>query len=159
MSDTPRTDEAKYHCTNAERYNKTYLDAEFVVTADFAEKLERELNSAQSENTRLRAALAASKSPCVYCSLPAEEWSKCKQGFPGCGRMDDAMGCPELGASMALEELKERANALIAAGDDLDPHGDNDYCDCIPGDIRLCKHCHEASVNWNKAKAAFTNPI
>ena len=150
MSDTPRTDEAKYHCTNAERYNKTYLDAEFVVTADFAEKLERELNSAQSENTRLRAALAASKSPCVYCSLPAEEWSKCKQGFPGCGRMDDAMGCPELGASMALEELKERANALVVAGDDLSVGIDS---------VLSATDILELKTNWRHARAAFTNPI
>lgn len=58
------------------------------------------------ENTRLRAALAVSKSPCVYCSLPAEEWGKCESGFPGCPRADDASGCPELGAMMELEDMK-----------------------------------------------------
>lgn len=60
----------------------------------------------QAENTRLRAALAQSERPCVYCSLPAADWSKCVQGFPGCARADDAMGCPELGASFENEQFK-----------------------------------------------------
>lgn len=50
-----------------------------------------------------------------------------------------------------LEEARERIKRLEAAGDAMDPHGDAD-CDCIPGDIVLCKHCHSASLNWQKAK-------
>ena len=58
------------------------------------------------ENDRLRAAIANSDSPCIYCSLPKEEWIKCQYGFPGCGRADDAMGCPELGASLENKDLR-----------------------------------------------------
>lgn len=61
----------------------------------------------EGENTRLRAALALSDQPCAYCSLPADEWAKCKHGWPNCGRGDDAMGCPHLGAALELEDLKK----------------------------------------------------
>lgn len=64
-----------------------------------------DLLTLQDENTRLRAALAQSSSACVYCSLPAEQWNQCEFGFPGCGRSDDAMGCPELGAKWRLEGI------------------------------------------------------
>jgi methylmalonyl-CoA mutase cobalamin-binding subunit len=48
--------------------------------------LEREMREAvaeattslESENTRLRAALAVSKDHCVYCKLPADQMSKCQ---------------------------------------------------------------------------------
>lgn len=50
------------------------------------------------ENTRLRAALANSELPCAYCTLSKEDWGKCQSGFPGCGRADDAEGCPGIGA-------------------------------------------------------------
>lgn len=60
-----------------------------------------------AENTRLRAALARSDQPCAYCSLPADEWNKCADGFPGCGRADDALGCPELGAAMERDDLQK----------------------------------------------------
>lgn len=59
-----------------------------------------------SENARLRAALAQSDQPCAYCSLPHDEWAKCKSGFPGCDRADDAMGCPHLGASLEAERYR-----------------------------------------------------
>ena len=59
----------------------------------------------RAENTYLRAALAVSKDPCLYCQLPADEMAKCKLGFPGCGRADDMTGCPEFGASMQVKEL------------------------------------------------------
>lgn len=82
---------------------------------------------AEAENTRLRAALANSQSPCVYCSLPADEWAKCQSGFPGCARADDAMGCPHLGSSLenidlraALAEARELLGAFYRA--DIDPH-------------------------------------
>jgi len=58
----------------------------------------------QQENERLRAALAQSDQPCAYCTLSVEDWNKCQSGFPGCARADDAMGCPELGASLELQE-------------------------------------------------------
>lgn len=58
------------------------------------------------ENARLRAALAQSDQPCAYCSLPHDEWAKCKSGFPGCDRADDAMGCPHLGASLEAERYR-----------------------------------------------------
>lgn len=61
----------------------------------------------QEENTRLRAALAMSDQPCVYCSLPLDDMSKCQSGFPGCARADDAVGCPHLGAGLEVERLTE----------------------------------------------------
>lgn len=66
----------------------------------------------EADNIRLRAALAMSKSPCAYCSLPAEEWSKCVNGFPGCDRADDAMGCPHLGAAMETSALEAECARL-----------------------------------------------
>lgn len=62
--------------------------------------------AAVEENTRLRAALANSKDPCVYCQLPKEEMAKCAFGFPGCGRADDMTGCPEFGASLSEYNLR-----------------------------------------------------
>lgn len=44
--------------------------------------LREQLAKVEAENTRIRAALAQSELPCVYCSLPANEWSKCSSGFP-----------------------------------------------------------------------------
>lgn len=71
-----------------------------------------ELDSLREENTHLRAALATSKDPCVYCQLPAAEQAKCKSGFPGCGRADDQMGCPELGAAMEAACLRAGEDAV-----------------------------------------------
>lgn len=65
------------------------------------------LKRLDAENTRLRAALAQSDRPCAYCTLPADEWSKCAQGFPGCDRADDAMGCPHLGATVERDRLRK----------------------------------------------------
>lgn len=69
----------------------------------------------RAENERLRAALAHSDQPCAYCSLPADEWNKCVSGFPGCGRADDAMGCPHLGDGMATVFLAAVNAELLAA--------------------------------------------
>jgi len=54
-----------------------------------AEAAEKERDEARDENTRLRAALAQSDRPCVYCTLPKDEWSKCASGFPGCGSKEE----------------------------------------------------------------------
>lgn len=109
MSDTPRTD-AVYDVDLLERgiqeHGRTWG---WGTVSDFRElcrQLERELTEATAENIRLRAALASSKDPCVYCQLPKDEMAKCRSGFPGCGRADDLMGCPELGAALEADELK-----------------------------------------------------
>lgn len=68
---------------------------------------------AKLENERLRAALANSELPCIYCSLPKDEWSRCQNGFPGCDRADDAMGCPELGAAMERDALRAELVAAV----------------------------------------------
>lgn len=81
---------------------------------DRATDLESQLAASQDENTRLRAALAVSKSPCVYCQLPKEEMAKCKSGFPGCARMDDLTGCPEFGSSLNEAHLREALDASQA---------------------------------------------
>jgi len=75
--------------------------------------VKRELTVTQEENVRLRAALAQSELPCVYCTLPKERWSECIHGFPGCDRGDDAVGCPHLGDGLAFEEYRKSVFALI----------------------------------------------
>ena len=83
------------------------------------ERLTAALAAAERDNTHLRSALAVSKDPCRYCQLPAEENEKCRSGFPGCDRADDMMGCPELGASLALQDAEIQAwNAAIEAAAD-----------------------------------------
>ena len=57
-----------------------------------------------NENEHLRASVANSGVACIYCNLPKSEWSKCSAGFPGCDRADDAMLCPNVGASLEAEE-------------------------------------------------------
>ncbi|MBA9071860.1 hypothetical protein FHR71_005653 [Methylobacterium sp. RAS18] len=66
-------------------------------------------------NDLLRAALANSGGPCVYCTLPREEWVKCEHGFPGCGRADDAMLCPHFGAEMEANDRADTATAEAAS--------------------------------------------
>jgi regulator of replication initiation timing len=71
-----------------------------------------EIDALRKENDHLRASLANSGGPCVYCNLPKEEWSKCASGFPGCSRADDAMLCPHVGLELEAQDeikaLKER---------------------------------------------------
>ena len=74
-----------------------------------------EIHALKQENERLRAALAQSDQPCAYCSLLRGYWVKCDSGFPGCGRVDDAMGCPELGARLEVDRLKEILNKIRLA--------------------------------------------
>lgn len=75
--------------------------------AERAEVAEKDRDEAGAENERLRAALAMSDRPCIYCSLPVDEWAKCTSGFPGCARGDDATGCPHLGASLEADAMRE----------------------------------------------------
>lgn len=49
------------------------------------------LTAVIKENDKLRFLLAKSKADCVYCGKPAEDFSKCTYGFPGCPRADDLM--------------------------------------------------------------------
>ena len=124
MSDTPRTD-AEEKKQRDEYQDSREIDwPAFPADFDFARQLERELAEATAENTRLRAALATSKDPCLYCQLPKDEMAKCRSGFPGCARADDLMGCPELGAALEVERLerelteaKHRIRSLIEERD------------------------------------------
>lgn len=50
----------------------------------------QELQDLIEENNRLKAFIALSPLPCLYCGLTLANWSKCALGFPGCGRADDA---------------------------------------------------------------------
>lgn len=77
-------------------------------------RIKEKLAAAEKENTHLRAALAASKDPCIYCQLPAEEMAKCRSGFPGCSRADDITGCPEFGAMMNEASLREELTTAQA---------------------------------------------
>ena len=52
----------------------------------------------------LRATVANRGGPCIYCALPKEEWARCRLGFPGCDRADDAMLCPNVGASLWADD-------------------------------------------------------
>ena len=63
-------------------------------------EVEVERDTLRAEVERLRAALANSELPCVYCTLPKDEWAKCASGFPGCDRADDAMCARELRAEV-----------------------------------------------------------
>lgn len=82
-----------------------------------------ERDEARAENDRFRAGLANGSGPCVYCDLSREDWSKCRSGFPGCGRADDAMLCPHFGAEMEAKDRADTAEAelarLRAEGEDL----------------------------------------
>ena len=48
-------------------------------------------NRCREENDKLRAYIADSTYPCLYCGLSKEDTAKCVHGFPGCGRADDLM--------------------------------------------------------------------
>lgn len=119
MSDTPRTD-AIYPVDLLDRgikeHGRTWGWGAVSDFRDLARQLERELTEATSENNQLRAALASSNDPCLYCQLPKDEMTKCRSGFPGCARADDLMGCPELGSAFEAERLeRELAEAKIGA--------------------------------------------
>lgn len=79
-------------------------------------ELKAKVEKVTTENTYLRAALATSKDPCIYCQLPAEEMAKCERGFPGCARADDLSGCPEFGAAMEVHDLREALQKQVDYG-------------------------------------------
>lgn len=76
------------------------------------EKLNEKIKEITEENGRLRAGFANSDHACIYCSLPSNQWNKCKSGFPGCERANDALGCPELGASLQLNAVQDKIQKL-----------------------------------------------
>ena len=119
---------------------RAFTDIEVFEAADEIERLRAELAAERRQNELLRASLANSELPCVYCSLPKEKWAECKNGFPGCGRADDAMGCPELGASLERDALRE---ALDRIQDAILDHLEDDR---TPG--------REALVIWRGAALA-----
>ena len=88
---------------------------ELIAAAKERDELRAKLKLSSDIETRLRAALATSKDPCVYCQLPAEEMSMCRTGVHGCGRADDLVGCPEIGASLENDQLRARIRELKAA--------------------------------------------
>jgi hypothetical protein len=76
-------------------------------------KAEGGRDEAQRENDYLRASLANGPGPCPYCALSKEDWAKCQSGFPGCARADDAMLCPNVGASLEAETDLDAARAEV----------------------------------------------
>lgn len=105
----------------------------------FARQLERELAEARAENTRLRAALATSKDPCIYCQLSAADMGKCKAGFPGCARADDLSGCPEFGASLDAATLRTQLAAVTRERDEAQRlrGGDNELIRALAADAGI----------------------
>lgn len=84
------------------------LNKGFESACEQQDALKQKVRELETENTHLRAALAVSKDPCLYCQLPAAEMARCKSGFPGCARADDMTGCPEFGAALECYQLKEQ---------------------------------------------------
>lgn len=75
------------------------------------EALRAEVAKLRSENTTLRALVAAQPTPCVYCGLT--EMSKCASGFPGCARADDLI-CGEEEAFKAVVSERNTLRAEVA---------------------------------------------
>jgi transposase-like protein len=94
-----------------------YVKAEDQEAAMMCDNVIAQLRRDEAENNNLRAALAHSELPCAYCSLPVEDWGKCKSGFPGCARADDASGCPHLGDGLVTFEAYKIIKKLIGVVD------------------------------------------
>lgn len=92
-----------------------------------ADQYAEQIGASVGENTKLRAALAVSKDPCVYCQLPEEEMAKCRSGFPGCARMDDITGCREFGAMMQLDDFANQVHCLIFSMAERGTTGDDPW--------------------------------
>ena len=94
------------------------------VLTRYAASLERDnarIRELEKENNYLRASMANSGGPCVYCLLSREDWIKCRDGFPGCSRIDDAMLCPHVGAEIEsqgrIRELEAKLSRVQVAGE------------------------------------------
>ena len=72
----------------------TGLESDFVDAIDDNDRLRAEVEALR-ENDVMRGIIANSDMDCVYCSLPKAEMSRCRSGFPGCGRMDDIVLAPD----------------------------------------------------------------
>lgn len=90
------------------------------------------------ENDKLRAMIANSGKPCVYCDLPADKWVECVSGFPGCARADDAMLCPHVGAELtsrdritALETTNKKLQAALRSARAWTAYLNSDVADTI----------------------------
>lgn len=53
--------------------------------------IKMKLTTVIKENDKLRFLLAKSKADCVYCGASAEDFAKCRYGFPGCPRSNDLL--------------------------------------------------------------------
>lgn len=124
MADIPEriyaNDANHWHPFPGEEGTVEYIRADIYakeLTALAIESKDRELalTKLEAEVIALRAALAMSDQPCVYCSLPASEMNRCELGFPGCDRADDALGCPHLGASLRVQFLEKALEQAVSA--------------------------------------------
>jgi hypothetical protein len=87
------------------------VNAHFQANIDTIKGQATRLADITKENSVLRASLANSSAPCVYCNLAREEWAKCSSGFPGCGRADDAMLCPHVGVELETADKLAKVTA------------------------------------------------
>lgn len=146
MADNPKIPDAVSIDTNALRVIAgAPADA---ILREF-DRLNAEIDHLRAESERLRAALAQSDQPCAYCSLPADEWAKCQSGFPGCARADDALGCPELGARLENERLREY---LGKAAESLDEVADNfELSDTVKLKLKFAAMCARMASKEGKS--------
>ncbi|MDV2984185.1 UNVERIFIED_CONTAM: hypothetical protein Q9R58_07710 [Methylobacteriaceae bacterium AG10] len=89
--------------------------AQRLVAGPALQQVTAERDAARAENDRFRAGIANGSGPCAYCNLSREDWSKCRSGFPGCDRADDAMLCPHFGAEMEANDRADSATAEAAS--------------------------------------------
>jgi hypothetical protein len=77
----------------------------------------------------------------------------CRSGFPGCGRADDLVGCPELGASLENNQLRTRIAELETA---LRPFASNKYNYTPAGNGNTEQaHVYCSSDDLRRARAAL----
>lgn len=83
-------------------------DLNFFAAADPDTVLEliATLKKVEDENTFIRAGAAQGLGDCLHCGLSRDDWSQCRDGFPGCARADDAINCPHLGAFLDLDKMR-----------------------------------------------------
>lgn len=81
----------------------TWLLNEIARLTAALEAAKARLRELEAENDRLKAILANSNEPCIYCNLPRDRWVECRSGFPDCARSDD-YSVGELIAARALSQ-------------------------------------------------------